>query len=441
MADLTTFAEMKCKWFTTIAIFTFLSGWAAPRIELTRVPPFGSLADLEGRVSGVAPEACRVAVFIYVPGAGWWSKPYCNPQLTTIQADGTWKADISTSATDVHASRVTALLVPQGYNEACVCGVSVLPAGVRGAAIASATAYRQDPGRRWLRFSGCDWWVKASPGQVGPGPNYFSDSTNNVWVDTLGQLHLRITHRSNLWQCAEIVSERTFGNGSYRFELATAAAALDPNAVLGLFTWSDDPAFAHREIDVEISRWGLAGQSNNAQFVVQPYDAAQHLARYGVPAGVSNSTHLFNWETNRVVFQSLIGGYASIPAAGDVISNWTSSADIPQTGDENVRINLWLMKGMTPTQGQEVEVIIKSFQFVPPGPPAGASLLNPFRLRDGSAGFDLLGEPDRQYQVEASTNLEVWGPLGNVLGGAGAARFITTNLPEAPLFFRALTMP
>jgi hypothetical protein len=124
-----------------------------------------------------------------------------------------------------------------------------------------------------------------------------------------------------------------------------------------------------------------------------------------------------------------------------VISNWTSSADIPQTGDENVRINLWLMKGMTPTQGQEVEVIIKSFQFVPPGPPAGASLLNPFRLRDGSAGFDLLGEPDRQYQVEASTNLEVWGPLGNVLGGAGAARFITTNLPEAPLFFRALTMP
>ena len=128
------------------------------------------------------------------------------------------------------------------------------------------------PGPRWLSFSGYDWWVKTSAGQVGPGPNYFSDSTNNVWLDGQGQLHLRITNRSNQWQCAELVSARTFGYGSYRFQLASPADNLNPNAVLGLFTWSDDPAYADREIDIECSRWGNAADPNNAQFVVQPYD-------------------------------------------------------------------------------------------------------------------------------------------------------------------------
>jgi hypothetical protein len=71
-----------------------------------------------------------------------------------------------------------------------------------------------------LSFSGYDWWVKSSAGKVGPGPNYFSDSTNNVWTDSLGQLHLRITNRSNQWQCAELISARTFGYGSYRSESA-----------------------------------------------------------------------------------------------------------------------------------------------------------------------------------------------------------------------------
>jgi hypothetical protein len=38
--------------------------------------------------------------------------------------------------------------------------------------------------------------MKSSTGQVGPGPNYFSDSTNNVWLDGMGQLRLRITNRT-----------------------------------------------------------------------------------------------------------------------------------------------------------------------------------------------------------------------------------------------------
>src|SRR5437870_9597705 len=58
----------------------------------------------------------------------------------------------------------------------------------------------------------------------------------------------------------------SFGFGTYRFRLDSPVDDIDPNAVVGLFTWSDRPDFNHREIDIEISRWGEPGNPN-AQFV------------------------------------------------------------------------------------------------------------------------------------------------------------------------------
>src|SRR4051812_19512341 len=118
-----------------------------------------------------------------------------------------------------------------------------------------------------LAFSGYSWVVKASSGKVGPGPNYFSSSANNVWVDNLGRLHLRITKQGSRWFCAEVVSQASFGYGTYRWYLDSPVDNLDPNVVLGLFTWSDLPDYANREIDIEFSRWGAA-RNLNAQFVV-----------------------------------------------------------------------------------------------------------------------------------------------------------------------------
>ena len=73
---------------------------AAPSIEFTSVPPYGSSANLSGRVLAAAPAAHRVVVFIYVPGAGWWSKPYCDRPLTIFQSDGRWTTDITTGGSD-----------------------------------------------------------------------------------------------------------------------------------------------------------------------------------------------------------------------------------------------------------------------------------------------------------------------------------------------------
>ena len=359
-------------------VFGFVSAGvlqARPSIEITNIPPFGALSVLGGRVLNGAPGTHRVAVFIYVPSSGWWSKPYCDSQLTVIQPDGSWTADIATGGADAFATRITALLVGANYHEPCVQGSGALPASVTAQALAAVTVERADPGVRWLKFSGYDWWVKASPALIGPGPNYFSDRTNNVWLDSRGRLHLRITHCSNQWQCAEVVTKRTFGYGSYRFELESVVNNLNPSVVLGLFTWSDNPAYAHREIDIECGRWANTNDVHNAQFVVQPWDFPGHLVRYTVPAGLADSTHCFTWETNRISYQSLRGGYAINPAPTNILSAsvFNRAADVPPSGDENIRLNLWLINGHAPVGNREVEFIIKRFQFAPPGspPPAG----------------------------------------------------------------------
>jgi len=208
---------------------------------------------------------------------------------------------------------------------------------------------------RTVEFSGYTWQVKSSDDAVGPGPNYFSDSADNVWVDDRGQLHLRITYSDGRWYCAEVINTQSLGFGRYSFALGSPVSQFDPDVVLGLFTWSDDPAFNNREIDIEFSRWANPRNRTNAQFVVQPYQRAGHRRRISLRSLVS-STHSFDWRRTAVSFAST----SAVP------STWTyADLDVPEPGSENVRMNLWLYRGASPLNDQSVEVVVKSFKFKP----------------------------------------------------------------------------
>lgn len=217
---------------------------------------------------------------------------------------------------------------------------------------------------RRLQFSGYDWTVKSSSRRVGPGPNYFSDSHDNVTVDPEGKLHLKITQRDGQWYCPEVVSTRSFGYGTYRFYLDTAVDNLDPQVVLGMFTWNDARDYEHREIDIEISRWGRV-DNKNGQFVVQPYARSQNIVRFQISTNLSASTHLFTWKPTSVFCQSIKGSATAPPESSSIIQQHTFTEGIPQAGGENARINLWLFGGRVPANNKEAEVIISKFEFVP----------------------------------------------------------------------------
>lgn len=201
------------------------------------------------------------------------------------------------------------------------------------------------------------WDVKTSQSAVGPGPNVFSKS--NVSVDAAGNLHLQITRNAaGKWTCAEIIAPASYGYGTYTFTLASRVDALDPNVVLGLFTWSDRAPYAHREIDIEFARWGIAADATNAQYVVQPYDQPSHLKRFAQPAATI-STQRFTWQRDRIDWESRDG-------SGVLIDSYTyTGADVPRSGDERVHLNLWLFGGAAPANASAVDVVLESFTYAP----------------------------------------------------------------------------
>jgi len=266
------------------------------------------------------------------------------------------------------------------------------------------------PGGRTIDFSGRTWRVKG-PGFYDPGPSFFSDATNSVWVDLDGRLHLTIRQISGAWNSTEVTLEEALGYGDYRFTTRGRLDTLDPNTVLGLFLWEYgacwDPGFLwwnpFNEIDVEFSRWGDPGNAV-AQFVAQPFDWPGNINRFDATfADDEVATHAFRWLPDRVEYRSWRGGPGAESAA-NMIHAWTyAGPHVPRPDRPRVHLNFWQVTG-PPATSQEV--VFDAFTFVPacPGTPCVVSAATPL-----DAPRPLLGAP-RPNPFQASTTIRYAAP-------------------------------
>ena len=344
-----------------------LDGSGEPRIELLQVPAFGQTGNVSGRVSHVRPADCRVAIYVYLDEqGGWWTRPSFLDPVVKIRDDGTWTANVIQNDDEAKASRIAVFLIDKKKDPALFGGVATFPDTVFQNARAYDAVYRTTTANhRLLFFSGREWRVKSDTGPVGPGPNWFSASHDNVWTDQLGRLHLRIAEEGGRFRCAEIISLDNPGYGEYVFHLDSPVAQLDKNVVLGLFTWSDAPEFNHREIDIEFARWGDAA-NDNAQFVIQPYDISGNMERFNLTENEWPTVHGFDWQYTYVHFTSRRGVNYDSNDPATLIHEWHYNGDdIPREGDENVRMNLWLTGGAPPSNGEPAEVVVSAFEFRP----------------------------------------------------------------------------
>lgn len=207
---------------------------------------------------------------------------------------------------------------------------------------------------RIIEFSGYKWLVRDSRDiKQGPGPNYFSNSEENVWVDENGRLHLKIVKRDGIWYCSGVTLRQSYGFNKYVFYVGSRVDQLDQNVVGGLFTYKND----EEEIDIEFSKWSDP-KNEDSQFAVQPAYISGNKERFDLNLKNELSTHFFNWQKDKIEFGSYKGHTLS-PKKEDIIKTWTyTGKNIPPDKDERLKINLWLFKGAVPANNEEVEMII-----------------------------------------------------------------------------------
>lgn len=227
---------------------------------------------------------------------------------------------------------------------------------------------------RIINFSGINWIVRQEAGQSGPDDNYWSNGSSSVWVDDAGHLHMKLRKdpATNRWLCAEVTSQQSFGYGAYVWKVEGRVDQLDKNIVFGLFNYKAGEDGRH-EVDIEFARWGNNAWPNFNYTVYPPYeywvqrvgeDPKQTVdTTYELSLNGSYSTYKF-YRTSQYVSYKAFHGHTEDNALSFFPWSTTTWPGFPvSTLSLPVHINLWLFQHLPPSNNQEVEIIIHSFQF------------------------------------------------------------------------------
>jgi hypothetical protein len=326
-------------------------------IEFDKIPPTGEggpvlLSPVAGRVKG-AHAGEKIVLYAEDVNGIWWVQPQVIQPFITIKSDSSWE-------TATHLGiEYAAILVDSGYRPPAT--TNVLP-GQGGKVLAVTVVKGVGPlvqaVSRKLQFSGYEWKAMNVTSVRNGVPNAYDPA--NATIDAKGRLHLHIVRKDDRWTCSEVVLTHSFGYGTYLFSLEDVSH-LEPAAVLTLFTWDDLGADQnHREMDIEISRWGDPALKN-AQFVMQPYYVPENVARFATPPG--QDTYSFQWEPAKVSFQALRGGERI--SQGGTVATHVFTSGVPSPGSESVSMNFCAFGySKVPLEG-DAEVVIDKFQFLP----------------------------------------------------------------------------
>jgi hypothetical protein len=327
-----------------------------PSIKLSKIPPAAQggrerVDTIAGRVVGARPGQ---HIVVYARSGPWWVQPWPEQALIPIRSDSTW-------STSTHLGfEYAALLVDPGYNPPPTMDVAPAQGGaivavdiVKGVGTVALAPIKP------LHFSGYDWKVRTIASDRG-GLNNLYDG-DNAWTDDGGAMHLRIKKRDSKWSCAEVVLTRSLGYGTY-IAVVRDISRLEPAAVLSMTTFDDWAGEQHyREMDVEISQWGDAGNKKNAQYGIQPFYVPGNVAPFVAPSGTL--THSLHWESGRASFKTVRG--SSMETAARVVSEHVFTSGIPSAGQETLQFLFYVIASDKNPLQKENEVVVEKFEYLP----------------------------------------------------------------------------
>jgi hypothetical protein len=223
-----------------------------------------------------------------------------------------------------------------------------------------------------LSWKGYEWNVTngAMAGVANGDPS-------NVSVDSNGYLHLKITKNGTTWTAGELYSATNLGFGTYQWQVSGPVDRMDPAVVLGLSPYGPAAGVGtdgYDEIDTEFSQWnGEIGHVNMDWGVYPATAAGMHEEDdffFSLSGGTSTTARMV-WSSTSIV-STVMSGFESIGSSANVLNTYTYAPsdptdEIPQQALP-VLLNLWCYE-KTPTDGNDVEVILQDFQFIPEGTP------------------------------------------------------------------------
>lgn len=236
---------------------------------------------------------------------------------------------------------------------------------ITGVLLSCGTAVTLENYTMELSFSGIDWHIRSEQRAAGPGPNLFS-AENVQLVDD--KLQLRILPRGQRrWISAEIRSAEPVGYGAYRAVLVLPETGLPEPLIFGFFTYDQDMASDHREIDIEFGRFGnTAHDAPWLLFSLQPAGQPGRTLALNppVPGG--------KWEIGFEYHEDRIDFYAFSASAADSVYRFSiEGAHVPDPGQMHLHLNLWLFRGEGPDRERYLQnpddflISIESVHYTP----------------------------------------------------------------------------
>jgi hypothetical protein len=221
-----------------------------------------------------------------------------------------------------------------------------------------------------LSWKGFDWDV-TNGGMAGVADG----AASNVSVDANGWLHLKITKNGNTWTASELFTTQKLGFGTYQWLIEGPIDTFDKNNVLGLFPYGPAAGIGSdgtNEIDIEFSRWGIAN-APNADFTDYPSSGnviGETTFTFSL-GGSTSATARFTWNATSIE-SSVLKGHQAMASDTGLLKKWKyapndPSVNIPQQALP-LGINLWCFEA-PPSDGQNVEIVLRDFQFVKEGDP------------------------------------------------------------------------
>ena len=264
-------------------------------------------------------------------------------------------------------------------------------------------------------------------------------SANNVSIDSNGYLHLKITNSGGTWTAAELFTTDKLGFGTYQWQIDGPIDRFDKNVVLGLFPYGPAAGIGSdgtNEIDIEYGFWGYPNGTNGSytDYPASGSTIGNHNFNFSLNGGTF-STSRFVWSAKSIA-SSLMTDFQAPGSSAGLLQGWTYAPSNPATNIPQqalpLGMNLWCFEA-TPSNGQNVEVVIRDFQFIPEGTPTPTPTPTPTSTSTLPAGASLNGgqsltSPDGLSQAIMQTDgnfglyqLGVWA-WGTMTNGSGAQR-------------------